>query len=529
MLPIGLPAIPQETVLQEPPRQVNSQQFDGGLRIEYDGVEHDLETGLTIFTGRVRAFYDLTEVRANSLRLDEKNKVFEAEGAVEIIDPEAYAKCERIWATWVKPPPETEKEAREQFVMGRAYNMEFRSGNVRLEARETIIHPGRWVMHDVSGAISRSDDPPYGIFARRVSLKPGESGVAERVYLEVLGRRIGALPRYTFSLNKRVKGLGLPAVKQERGRGIGVGWNANIPFGDKSALNAGIESFPSEFLKLGLEFAYSPLSSDATEAKINPRSDLGERFSDGWFENISVPVAGAEQNELRKPRLTYSAATRWNEGTIGRPENPGSVSKQFELGWESGGELGNGFGSFFQARLQRIRSGPEDPWVDRALFQSTLLAPDYRLANGLDFRVRADGFLTQSERNTFAWVRGSAGLIYQPYQGLTLGAAYIASTEFGDPDLRFDPLYSRNAAHFRVDWQSGPYSVKYLYKYDINTAQWYDREWEIALVAEGFEPFIRYRQNPSDYRIGVRFRIDNFVDKLINRDPKRGRPAAKKS
>ncbi len=112
MFPLGLPAIPQETALQEPVQQVNVRQFEGGLRVEYEGIEHDLETGITTFTGKVRAFYDLTELRADSIRVDDKNKVLEAEGSVEVIDPEAYAKCEKIWATWVKPPPEENEEER---------------------------------------------------------------------------------------------------------------------------------------------------------------------------------------------------------------------------------------------------------------------------------------------------------------------------------------------------------------------------------------------------------------------------------
>ena len=408
--------------------------------------------------------------------------------------------------------------------MGRALNMVFRSGNVRLEARETIIHPGKWVMTDVTGAITRSDNPSYGLFARKVTLKPGQSGVAEQVYLEILGRRIGPIPRYSFSLNKRLGGIGLPSIKQERGRGIGIGWGANLPVGSHAAVNSSIESFPGEDLKFGLEYAYSPLKVDSTDAKINPRGDLGERFSDGWFDNVGIPVPSAEQSELRKTRLTYSVGTKWNEGSGARLDETGRISKELEFAWETGGELGNGYGAIFQTRLQRIRGERNQPWVNRALLQGTLIAPDYALGDGLHLRLRADGFLTQSEHNTFSWLRGSAGLIYEPYQGLTLGAAYVASLEYGDPDFRFDPLYSRNAAHFRIDWRSGPYSVKYLYKYDFDTAAWYDREWEFSLVAEGFEPFVQYRQFPSDYKIGVRFRIDNFVDKLVNRDPKRGRP-----
>ena len=73
----------------------------------------------------------------------------------------------------------------------------------------------------------------------------------------------------------------------------------------------------------------------------------------------------------------------------------------------------------------------------------------------------------------------------------------------------------------RADYMVGPFTFRFLNKYNIDTKQWYDREYEIALVAREFEPYIIYRQFPSETRIGIRFRIDNLRDRLTRRSQDR--------
>lgn len=500
----------------------DQQQFEGGLTVTYDSFTLDDETGIITLKGNVKATYDVTILTCEELELNEDLQEFTARKGVELTDPDGYLRAEELWGTWRKPPEGAPQEELDKFVMGRAKNAIGRIGNARFDAEEIIVHPGLWEMLNVKGTISSRDNAPYGLFARRVTLRPGKNGVAENLYLEILGQRLGPIPRYSFSLDRRVSGMSLPSIRQDREKGFGIGWSINRLLNDHSGVIAGYESFPGSAPKYSFELAYSPLTPDSNGANLNPRTDLGERADNGWFDNITVSDLESEQNDLRRPRLSYSIGSRWNEGASARLMDGGEISKAVELVYETGGELGH-FGTFFQGRLQHIRGDGREPFLTRGLFQGTAIAPDFRLSDSLFIRTRADVFLTQSERGTYSWMRGSAGLVYQPIQGLSVGAAYVAGFDTGRPDFLFDPLYSEQAAHFRIDWRSGPYSVKYLYKYDLNKGEWYDREWEVSLVADAFEPFIQYRQFPSNYQIGVRFRIDSFIEKITSRDPAKKR------
>lgn len=520
--------LPQETapaVIQEESPSQSQQEFKGGLTVSYDSFLIDDESGLAVMKGNVRAIYDATTLVCDELRVNQETQEFQAVGKVEVFDPDGYLKAEELWGTWIKPPEGATQEELDAFVLGRASNAQGHVGNARFKAAQIVVHPGLWEMTDVHGTISSKDNAPYGLFARRVTLRPGKSGTAERLYLEILGRRIGPLPKYTFTLDQRVATATLPTIRHDSETGFGVGWTVNRKLSDRSAVYAGYESFPGIAPKYNLEFAYTPLKPDSSTAKIVTRSDLAERAADGWFDNITTVDRWAEQGDLRNEKITYSIGTRWNEGTGARLDDGGEISKLIDIVYERGGEVGP-YGTLFQGRLQQIRPSGDESFLLRAMFQGTVLAPDVPLGQSLYFRSRADAFLTQSTNGTYSWLRGSAGLIFEPRPGLTLGAAYVASVDFGEPDFIFDPLYSKQAAHFRIDWTSGPYSVKYLYKFDIDRGQWYDREWEVALVADAFQPFIQYRQYPSNYQIGVRFRIDNFIDKITSRDPGRNRKKA---
>ncbi len=114
----------------------------------------------------------------------------------------------------------------------------------------------------------------------------------------------------------------------------------------------------------------------------------------------------------------------------------------------------------------------------------------------------------------YGWLRGEAGLIWNPEPWITVGAAYMSSADAGRPDFPVDPLASRHGWLVRADYTRGPYFVRFLTKYDARRGGWYSNEYEIAIAADVFEPYIYSRDFPNTFQVGVRFRLDRFRDRV---------------
>lgn len=496
--PIVLP------VKQEQARQ--QVKIDEKLVITFTDTEYDAEAGTTEFKGNVVATYGLTKIECASLTLNAEKKTGKAAQGVVVTDPEGTLRSSQFEFNW-------------QEHTGSATDVSLVSQNVFVSADSIEVKPDKWELKGAEGALSNLDTSSAKFEAESVSITPGRGGVARRVYLRVFGARIGPLPRLAFSLRKRVKGLGLPSITNRKGKGVGVSWDSAFAIGDHAALGSFWEAFPKRQPGFGLQYSHSPLSPDAT-SMLTPQSDLDERYGNGWFDNISVRNPDEEHDDVRSPRQTFSVATSWNQGTTGRLVDSETVSKRFEVVSEAGGSLGT-FGAFGDLRLQSLREDSSKSFVNRLMAEGTLLSPRVQIWENLNAQVRLDVFGTASQNGTFGWGRVEAGLIYQPSSSLTLGVGVGLGSGIGRPDFLFDGLVANRAFLARADFHTGPFTVRYLAKYDMTRSLWYDKEYELALVARQFEPYLVYRQYPSETRIGIRFRIDNLRDRLTRR--KQGR------
>jgi len=494
-------ALQQPKVRQEQVQQ--RAKIDEKLTVTFFDSEYDAETQTTTFTGNVVALYGLTRIECGSLRLNSKEQTGHAESGVKLIDPEGTLNSSSLDFNWSNQT-------------GSAKNVVLSAQNVFISAESTTVFPDRWELTKAVGALSSTDKAPVRFEAESVSITPGRGGVARRVFIRVFGTRIGPLPRLVFSLRKRVKGLGLPSITNRKGKGLGVSWDSAFAIGDHGALGSFWETFPRRQPGFGIQYSHSPLSPDSS-SMLAPQSDLEERYGNGWFNNVSVRTIDEEHENLRNSRLTYAVGTQWNQGTTGRPTDSESVSKQIELVSEIGGSVGN-FGAFGGLRFQSIRGDSANPFVNRILANSTLLSPKVKLTPKLNAQARLDLFGTASLDGTFGWGRIEAGLVYQPSNSFTLGVAYGLGSGTGRPDFTFDGLVANRSLLARADYHAGPLTVRYLAKYDVSRSLWYDREYELAFVARQFEPYLVYRQFPSETRIGIRFRIDNLRDRLTRRN-----------
>ncbi|HXH59748.1 MAG TPA: hypothetical protein VNI20_00160 [Fimbriimonadaceae bacterium] len=479
-----------------------------GLSIRYDQpATFDAETNTITFTGSVEAQYDLTIVRSDRLTLNYSDSTGVAEGGVVLTDPEAYMTTDRLVFDWKKRT-------------GTATNVYVRAGNVRLWAEKLEIEPTQWTLTEAKGTLSRRINPNYKIESRTVRIYPGRYAIAEKVGFHFFGWSFGRAQEMRFDLDPRIEGFNLPSIANKKGVGLGVSWGSSFLLSENVALGANYGSFPHRLPTVGLDLTYMRVDPEKTFKQVKPADDLKEQFGDGWFDNVAVKSPLAEANSVSHPRIVYSIASKWNTSTFARPEISNDVSKPAEAIVETGGSVA-GFGLRMNARVQSIRDRASSPFVTRGVVRGTLLTPVVSLGKSLGLQARLDAVAMRSEANSFGWARGLVSVLWSPINGITLGAGYSDSRTTGTPDFLLDRLLYESAYHLRADYSRGPYTFRYLIKYVPQTGALLDSEYEIALVAESLQPFITYRKNPSDFRIGIRFRIDDFVGRLQRRSVKR--------
>ncbi|MES1228033.1 MAG: hypothetical protein ABUL72_05135, partial [Armatimonadota bacterium] len=424
-----------------------------------------------------------------------------------IEDPEALITCDNLTIDWMNKG-------------GSASNIVLKAGGATIKAATANIAGKTWKLNDVSGTTSRRAHPLYSVHAREVELVPGKGGVARRVIFEIFGLPIGPLPISSFNLDRRVTGLKIPDIANRRGVGFGVSWSSAILLDDHTAALGSFGAFPRQSTSYGLQIARSKLDPSTQGSAIVPRFDLGEYAETGWFDNLIVRHPDEERDMLRADRDSFGIGTVWNAGTSGRDPDSSDVSKALEVAIEKGGRKGP-FGYSLTGRVQRIRGSANDSWVDRGLLDGTIGMPTIAITPNLGIISRLDFRATAGNRGSYSFGRAEAGLAWTPFEGFAAGIGAAYSVSAGTPDFAFDPMPFPKSFMVRFDYRRGFLTLRYLNKYDPVSKTWYDREYEIAVVADGFEPYIASRTFPSDFRIGLRFRLDQFVSRLLDRDIKR--------
>ncbi len=492
------------------PGQTRTNQVDDELTVTAPEWFEDLETGIITFSGGVTASFGETTLRADSLIVDRNQKRMTSQGDTVIRDPEATVRAESVEIYW-----QTGQRR------GFARNVEIEAGYVRItgSSLNVVTDPEPvWIIENATLELTDLSRGNNRILARRVRLYPRKYGIAEGIIYQILGQRLGPIGSQRFNLDRRVTGFRLPSITNRRGVGLGVSWESSLLLSEKSSIQLAIASFPGNAQEFKAQYTYSPLASERTVTRLAPRDELGERQRDGWFNSVTSPTPQYEFERIADHKTSFSLGTLWNISSVGRLVDGSDISKLAEAAYEWGGPaLGGGF--LTTTRIQRIREGG-GPWVDRGVIDATFLAPRYEFAPGVAGHLRLDAFGTLG-KNQYGFVRSELGVIGEPTPGVLLGAAWVVGRDVGEPDFLFDRLDFDSSMHLRADYVVGPYTLRYLAKYDLTRNSWYDREWEIALAAGSLEPFILRREFPTDFRVGVRFRIDAFTRRLEQRSVSR--------
>ncbi|MBC8063625.1 MAG: hypothetical protein H7Y17_02250 [Chlorobia bacterium] len=513
-----IPPDPPVLPIQEQVRKPALGDFGDELQVTGKVVEIDPIREIIVYTDRVAAKFGPTMVFADRLEVHgaAADRYAIARGNVRIEDPEGEFKA-ASFVFWFgdKKGPDGQ--------IATADRIELELGGVSAKAESAIIRPDRWEFLNVEGTNCKQPIPLFYLRSKKVVIVPGRNGTAYSPRISIFGKEIGTLPTRRFSLDRRSPGIQVPSISYKKGSGFGVSWSSGLLLDDQSIVMASFSSFPKETPSYGVTYAKSFIPADASTAKIAARSELLERFSWSYFDDIRVGTILTSRSFANKLRNSITAQTIWNTGSSARIEGE-DFNKAIDVAYERGGPVGN-FGLYWQARAQSIQRNSED-FVERGVAYASLQAPAIQLARGLQTDIRFDAYGVAGEKGSFGWGRAQTGILYQPIPQVALGAAWISGFEAGKPNFLADQLVSRNAAHLRADINLGPTKISYLAKFDFNRKKWYDQEYSISQVVGCLEPYLIRREFPRDYALGVRFRMNDFLGILERRKPVRTKPTS---
>ncbi|MGV3616856.1 MAG: hypothetical protein ACO1SV_16135 [Fimbriimonas sp.] len=513
MLRAGPPVVRQASVAQAPTAQASGGrvEVDDELVVTSELNRYDPITDVFTFERGVVARYGPTTVRAERLVVDRKNMRATASGNVRVEDPEADLSADNLDFTW-----DPLKRS------GTAQNVRARIANVNVSARQANITPLQYELLDVAGTACSQRTPLYEIRTRRLVVTPGRSGRAERPSIFIRGTKLLSLPDRTFNLDRRTEGFQFPALSYRRDGKLGVSWNSGFLVDNQTNLALNVGAFPNVRPGYGATLTRSFLPVAQATDILTPNSELRERFRFGFLENIRITSPNTERNYLRNVRRSVSVASLWNQGAVSQRQDV-NFSKPFEITGELGGSFMETGGYIAQTRLQTIQRVGEAVHT-RVVLNGSALLPSVRIAPRLNTLVRFDTS-TFLGRNTYGWVRGLAGVSYQPLRQLTLSAAAFHSAESGKPLFdEVDPLYAKDGYVWRADLNLGTATrAGYMMKWDRRLGD-FDREYYFSQVVGCLEPFVLYRRYPGEYNLGIRFRLDEFYDVLRRREFKRTKP-----
>lgn len=483
-------------------------QLPGNVKVTYESGVYDITTDTWAFDSGVVVDYDVTEIRADHVDIDEKNQHGSATGHVELDDPIARVRADKLEVWWAIDGQR-----------GHAENAEVNLGSSHLKVKTLDIGPKLWVLQEVEITTSIAHPPWYEVHSPLLSVQPGKLGKLKKPTIYILGHRIVTVPDQTFNLDKRTEGVAMPGINYSRQYGLGASWGGGFLLDHRTDLNFSVGSFPDSRPGYGVTVSRSLLPDDKPITFLTPLSDFGERFFYGFLENIAIASPESEDRQLRSPRQTISVDSVWNQALFDR-DSPNAFSKAIEGVYEVGGKSGP-FGFISQARLQTINELGY-PFITRLQLIESIGPPQIQITPTLHTltRLDADVFL---DSGAYEWVRGQAGLAFQPIPQFRLSAGAYYSGDAGNPQLPIDPLLSRDGYLARADLLMGPTKASYLIKHDPNLG-WYDHEYSISQVVGCFEPFLMYRESPSYYQLGLRLRLDNLTDLLTQRNFKRTQP-----
>lgn len=501
-MPIGwfLPAIP---IQHSSMPQVDN--FEDSLRVEWSKKRIELNPHRIIFSGGVKATYELTTLTCDELTIepDGDDPVGHAIGNVRVTDPDGTIQASRAFFKW--------KSGRAEFedFMGNVHSL-------MLSTKKIVVQPRRWEFTDVMGTPCDEDRPLFGFRAPQMIIDPEKGGRLEKPSLLVRGRRVITLPHYSFRFDRKSAGMRLPTFDYSRERGLEVAWSSQYNLSPKTLLVGSVDSSVRRLSGYDAQISHNLGKSDFL---LLPESFFAERFTTSYFDRVVEPDLNASWRYWSTPRFSGSIGAALSRSVPAR-----LTTNRYTVPFEADLEFGQRFGSVagaFQVRSQSIRE-ESGPTKNRVIVSAFLAARPLQVSRSLKVtsELFGAGFIQRGDE--FGWVSGQLGLVYQASPQVSFGAAFVKGFESGPAQFQVDRLYSKSAVHARSDLNLGPTKLSLLGKYDFDRKSWYDYQISLRQVAGCLEPFVVYRNFPSSLNFGVRLRLDSLFDAIARRTS--GRP-----
>ena len=507
------------------------------LDVISNDAQTDLETGVTIFHGPVKAFYGFTVLYANTLvvrtaptipplvrppitiEVEGRSLTLETEqayafGDVRIVDPEGTVNATDLQFRYG-----------EGVQGGTAQNVAIRVGATRVEAARMVYTPERTVLYDAFGTACRQSPPFLAVRSSQAVVIPGKRASLRYPQIQVFGQSLPAIPQVVgFSLDPRTEGVQLPSATYNRRRGeVGITAGGNRLLNHDTAQGSFFfQAYPSRRPSYGGEYFQSTLPADAPQGRLSVISDFDERFFYSWFTNVGAGEPTSEVDYLRTPRSNYGATTQFNGGASGRPAGGvGNYSKLIEGVLERGGPLGaGGYKTTFRAAAFREGLGGGGFGGLEGFGPRLSVTGDYSqiLATRGRFTTlgRADGSLVAG-KGVYGFFGGEAGVFYTARPGVRFGASAFAYAQAGDSGYTLDGIRYPAGFSLRTDLNSAPTKYSLLLRFNPSLKQ-FDREYRISQVVGCLEPLVVFREYPRSYQIGLRFRLDDISNLLQRRN-----------
>ena len=481
-------------------QSVKTLPFGDSVTIKASIISEDPKRQKWVFENGVRIEMGVTTVTADHLEVDLSNQTGSARGHVRVYDPAGTVDADNLELRWMLNGQHAHAE-----------HAFLRVGSSRLKAGSADLGPDLWVFHDVELTTSRAQPAWYEVHSRTLTIKPGKTGKIEKPSLYILGTKILTFPTRNFNLDRRSEGLTIPGFNYNHQYGLGVSWGGGFLLDHRTDLAFALGIFPTARPGYGATITRSLLQDSESSRILTPFSDLGERFSYGYLENISISSPESEEAILKSPQKSIAVDSVWNQSLSDRGTSA-PFSKAAELVYEVGGGAGS-IGYVSQLRTQMIREFGQ-AYQERAILVGDIGLPPVAILPHLRTISRIDSDLFFG-RQQYGWARGFLGLAFSPVPQLRLSTGGYFSGAAGNAQYAIDPLYSKTGYSVRADLNLGPTKFSYLQKFDGHLG-WFDKEYVFSQVVGAFEPFILYRKNPSDYQLGLRLRLDDLTD-LFNK------------
>ncbi|MEQ1934465.1 MAG: hypothetical protein ABL962_11410, partial [Fimbriimonadaceae bacterium] len=317
---------------------------------------------------------------------------------------------------------------------------------------------------------------------------------------------------YRFGPKEEGGWLRLPSISANNG--LGIAWQTNFALDDRSRFRGSIKAKTGEGPGITLEAARSLLPRREPGGVISPLSDLNERFTYGYFDNIYIKRPSEEREQIQARRSAVSLGMTVNRFPLARLDD-NLFTKPFEITIEQARPFGGiAFYSAFRFHDIRDESGLSERRVGSNI---TALLPDIELLHGLKTHARLDLSGYSGDRNTFGWAQSQLGLIFRPSRSLRLGATMVRGSEFGKPTYVEDRLFSRYGYHLRMDAELGLFSFSVLSKYDSGMRKWFDNEFQASFRAGSINPYVSYRQFPRSFSFGFQLQAEEVFKRIAAR------------